>query len=82
MEKKTPSKKDLLVTAKLAAFWLEAAMNAVAENPTDDSELNSEMEEHLGTAAGALLRWQLHTGLSAGVIHIESVEPWEEDEFD
>jgi len=82
MEKTPPTKKDLLVTSKLAAFWLEAAMKSIAENPTDDPELNNEMEEYLGTAAGALLRWRLHTGVSAGLIHIDSVEAWEEDEFD
>ena len=83
MKKKgAQSKEDFLVTAKLTAFWLEESMRIVAENPTCDKELNNETEECLGAAACALLRWRLHTGQAAGLIQIERIDPWEEDEFD
>ena len=73
---------ETLVTAELAAFWVETMAAKSKLVKSGEAELDKELECHLLTAAASLLRWRIVVGEKIGVLTIPNIQDWEEDELD
>ena len=73
---------SMIDAAEVTAYWIEKVAELIGEYEQEKGVGDANIKRYLGTATSALLRWRLEAGQCEGLLTINEVEDWKEDEFD